>query len=63
MNKTVVITGGNKGIGLEITKVFAINGYSVFVGAREESNELQELDGHITFVKTDVKNETARAGQ
>ena len=57
MNKTVVITGGNKGIGLEITKVFAINGYSVFVGAREESNELQELDGHITFVKTDVKNE------
>ena len=58
MNKTVVITGGNKGIGLEITKVFAINGYSVFVGAREESNELQELDGHITFVKTDVKNET-----
>ena len=34
MNKTLVITGGNKGIGLEITKYFLINGYNVVIGAR-----------------------------
>jgi len=57
MKKTVIITGGNKGIGLSISKVFADNGYSVFVGAREETKELQALSGDITFVKTDVKTE------
>ena len=57
MKKTVIITGGNKGIGLDISKVFADNGYKVFVGAREDTKELQSLDGDITFVKTDVKVE------
>jgi NAD(P)-dependent dehydrogenase (short-subunit alcohol dehydrogenase family) len=57
MKKTVIITGGNKGIGLDISKVFADNGYEVFVGAREDTKELQSLDGDITFVKTDVKVE------
>ena len=57
MKKTVIITGGNKGIGLDISKVFADNGYSVFVGAREQTKELQALSGDITFVKTDVKIE------
>ncbi len=57
MKKTVIITGGNKGIGLDISKVFADNGYVVFVGAREDTKELQALHGDITFVKTDVKFE------
>ena len=57
MKKTVIITGGNKGIGLDITKVFADNGYSVFVGAREETKELLDLSGDVTFLRTDVKNE------
>lgn len=57
MNKTVIITGGNKGIGLNISKVFADNGYAVFVGARENTNELKALRGNITFVKTDVRFE------
>jgi len=57
MQKTVIITGGNKGIGLDISKVFADNGYAVFVGAREDTKELQSLNGDITFVKTDVKVE------
>lgn len=57
MKKTVIITGGNKGIGLDISKVFADNGYAVFVGAREDTKELQALHGDITFVKTDVKLE------
>ena len=57
MKKTVIITGGNKGIGLAISKVFAENSYSVFVGAREETQELKLLSGDITFVKTDVTKE------
>lgn len=57
MKRTVIITGGNKGIGLDISKVFADNGYSVFVGARENTKELQSLKGDITFVKTDVRFE------
>ena len=57
MKKTVIITGGNKGIGLNISKVFAKDGYTVFVGAREHTKELKELDGDIVFVKTNVKFE------
>ena len=57
MKKTVIITGGNKGIGLDITKIFADNGYSVFVGAREYTKDLEELPGDITFVETNVKFE------
>ena len=57
MKKTVIITGGNKGIGLDISKVFADNDYVVFVGAREDTKELQALSGNVTFVKTNVKNE------
>jgi NAD(P)-dependent dehydrogenase (short-subunit alcohol dehydrogenase family) len=57
MKKTVIITGGNKGIGLDISKVFADDGYAVFVGAREDTEKLQALSGDVTFVKTDVKNE------
>lgn len=57
MKKTVIITGGNKGIGLHISKVFADDGYAVFVGAREDTKELQVLRGDVTFVKTNVKNE------
>ena len=57
MKKTVIITGGNKGIGLDISKVFAEDGYTVLVGAREYTKELKRLHGDITFVKTNVKFE------
>ena len=57
MKKTVIITGGNKGIGLDITKVFAKNNYTVFVGAREKTKELETVLGDITFVSTNVKFE------
>ena len=33
-SKTIVITGGLKGIGLSITKAFLINGYNVVCGSR-----------------------------
>ena len=34
--KVVIVTGGNKGIGLGITKSFVDAGYHVYIGAREE---------------------------
>ena len=58
MKKTVVITGGNKGIGLDISRVFSVAGYEVFVGARENTKPLTELGNNVHFVKTDVRKET-----
>ena len=54
-NKTVVITGGTQGIGLEIVKKFLVNDNNVFVGSRSESKEFKEQCIGATFVKTDVK--------
>ena len=60
MNKrTVVITGGNRGIGLSITEAFLDEGYSVFVGARKEAELRERFDGKVTFVQTDVRKESA----
>ena len=35
--KTVLITGGGRNIGLEITKVFAENGYDIAITGRDET--------------------------
>ena len=53
--KTVVITGGNKGIGAYITKAFLRLGYQVVVGAR--SRLPANLKGKVLFIKTDVRFE------
>ncbi|NDV28602.1 SDR family NAD(P)-dependent oxidoreductase [Desulfovibrio sp. JC010] len=37
-NKTVLITGGNKGIGLELTEMFIADGADVIVAARDFAN-------------------------
>lgn len=37
MKKTALVTGGNKGIGLEVTKYFLARGYAVAVAARDFS--------------------------
>jgi len=58
MKKTVIITGGNKGIGLDITRVFSDANYEVFVGARENTKPLEELGENVHFVKTDVRLES-----
>ncbi|WP_419770337.1 MAG: SDR family NAD(P)-dependent oxidoreductase [Candidatus Marinarcus sp.] len=56
MSKKVLITGGNKGIGLEVAKIFLIMEYEVFVVARDFENF--ELGGlpHVTEIEADLAN-------
>jgi len=59
MPKSVVITGGNKGIGRSITECFAKNGYIVIVGART-CNDVESIDpDKVIFHAMDVREEAA----
>lgn len=57
--KTVVITGGNRGIGLSITEAFINAGYFVIVGARQELGLASRFGDQVSFVPTDVRDEAA----
>ena len=52
--KTVVITGGGKGIGAEIARVFHQAGFRVVIGSRSDSGLAAELGGRALFHLTDV---------
>lgn len=45
--KTVVLTGANRGIGLELARHFASQGYSVIGVCRESSEELDAVAGSV----------------
>jgi len=55
-NKTVLITGGNKGIGLEVTKEFLNLDYNIIIIARDFNNF--EFNNHpqIKQIKFDLSN-------
>jgi len=55
--KTAIITGGNRGIGLAITKAFVDGGYKVIVGARHDTDIDEQFDGHTKFVTMNVQDE------
>lgn len=57
--KTVVITGGNRGIGLSITEAFVDAGYMAIVGARQEAGLVARFGERVIFVPTDVRDEVA----
>lgn len=40
MNRNIVITGANRGIGLSLTKLFQQQGHNVFAVCRQSSAEL-----------------------
>ena len=47
MKKNVLITGANRGIGLELCRSFRDAGYTVFAACREPSKDLTELNVEI----------------
>ena len=55
--KVVIITGGNKGIGLGITKKFVESGYFVIIGARSSIEIEKKYHNNISFIKSDVTDE------
>ena len=59
MSATVIVTGGNRGIGRSITESFVKAGYTVIVGARTEQN-IQAIDPkNVIFQLIDVRDEAA----
>ena len=59
MKRSVVITGGNRGIGRSITESYVKAGYTVIVGARTEQN-IQAIDPkNVIFQSMDVRDKAA----
>jgi len=54
MLKAVLITGGNKGIGLEAAKIFQQHGFRVIIVARDFSNEAIEASENIILKQFDL---------
>jgi 3-oxoacyl-[acyl-carrier protein] reductase/meso-butanediol dehydrogenase/(S,S)-butanediol dehydrogenase/diacetyl reductase len=55
MNKSVVITGGSKGIGLELVKFYAEKGYKVISGSRTKFDDFDSsIKGNIQEIVIDV---------
>ncbi|MEU8709910.1 SDR family NAD(P)-dependent oxidoreductase [Streptomyces sp. NPDC048565] len=65
---TVLITGGNKGLGKETARRLGALGWRVFLGARDEargrrtSEELAAEGADVTFVPLDVTSDASVAG-
>ena len=54
MNKTVLITGGNKGIGLEVTRLFLNLNYNIIIIARDFKNFEFKNSNKIKQIKFDL---------
>jgi len=57
-SKTVIITGGNRGIGESISRFFLDRYYKVLIGSRNGTSLTSELSSNVRFKKTDVCNES-----
>lgn len=44
MNKTALITGANKGIGLGISKYLGLSAWDIIIGARNEARALEAMN-------------------
>ena len=62
--KTALVTGANKGIGFEVARQLARQGFRVFLGARNEkagraaAEKLRE-DGNVSFLRIDISDATS----
>jgi len=59
--KTALVTGANKGIGFEVARQLARQGFRVFLGARNEkaghaAAEKLRAEGDVVFLKIDVSD-------
>jgi NAD(P)-dependent dehydrogenase (short-subunit alcohol dehydrogenase family) len=57
--RTIIITGGSRGIGAAITRAFHASGDSVLIAGRTDSGLPRELGTRARFVKTDVRRPAA----
>lgn len=57
MKRVAVVTGGSKGIGLEIALTFVRNEYIVFVISRTAPNIKDQLAKQIRFIEGDISDE------
>lgn len=53
--KTVIVTGGTKGIGAAIAAAFAQEGYAVVISSRHVSGIAKDLGKDVRFVAADVR--------
>jgi NAD(P)-dependent dehydrogenase (short-subunit alcohol dehydrogenase family) len=58
VQRSVIITGGNRGIGEAIMKAFWERGDRVLVGARTPTESVRRLGEWVRFQKTDVRSES-----
>ncbi|RJR40157.1 MAG: SDR family oxidoreductase [Desulfobacteraceae bacterium] len=54
--RTVVITGGSRGIGAGITRAFHSSGYRVIIASRKDTGLADELGSGAQFFATDVRD-------
>ena len=59
--RTVIITGGNRGIGESLTRVFWEEGYHVLIAARKDTGISGVLGDRVRFQRTDVREERDHA--
>jgi 3-oxoacyl-[acyl-carrier protein] reductase/meso-butanediol dehydrogenase/(S,S)-butanediol dehydrogenase/diacetyl reductase len=55
--KTVIITGGNRGIGESISRAFYDQGYHVAIAAQSDTHLAEKLGDRARFIRTDVRRE------
>lgn len=57
ISKTVIITGGNRGIGEAIARAFYSKDYYVLIGAQTDTGLAEKLGNRARFQKIDVRRE------
>ncbi len=55
--KTVIVTGGNRGIGEYITRAFFADGAHVLIGARKDTGLAEKAGARVRFQEADVRKE------